>query len=404
MQTLKIGIIREGKVPPDNRTPLTPRQCFQLKENFAGKVEVFVEWSAVRCYTDDDYKKFGNVVEENVDNCDLLLGIKEVLIDKLIANKTYMFFSHTIKKQPHNQKLLQAILKKNIRLIDLELLTNDKGQRLIGFGRWAGIVGAHYALLMLGKKTREFTLKPAKDCINLQELVDQYHNIQFPAAKFVITGGGRVANGALEIMIQAGVKEISKEDFCTKHFSEPVYIQLHSEDLYARKDGEAFGKDDFYKHPEEYKSAFAKYAACTDVLINCMFWDAKAPRLFAKEDVGNNDFQMFTIADISCDIDGSVPLTTHDTSIDDPIFGYHRFSGKEGAPYQPDTVDVMAVPNLPNELPKDASRDFGIVMMENIIPQYLENQDAEIFERATIARDGKLMPKYAYLQDYADEL
>ncbi|RYD73264.1 MAG: hypothetical protein EOP53_20425 [Sphingobacteriales bacterium] len=197
MQSLKIGIIREGKVPPDNRTPLTPRQCHEIKDMYPD-LEVFVEWSPVRCYTDEDYRKFGIEVVENVDDCDLLLGIKEVPVNKLIADKTYMFFSHTIKKQPYNRKLLQTVLEKNIRLVDLELLTDENGHRLIGFGRWAGIVGAHYALLMLGERSGAFHLKAAKDCVNLQELVDQYHNIQIPAAKFVLTGGGRVASGALE--------------------------------------------------------------------------------------------------------------------------------------------------------------------------------------------------------------
>ncbi|MGZ5304538.1 MAG: NAD(P)-dependent oxidoreductase, partial [Bacteroidia bacterium] len=399
----KIGIIREGKVPPDNRTPLTPRQCHELMEKHSN-VQIFAEWSAVRCYTDEDYRNFKVDIVENLDECDLLLGIKEVPVDKLVANKTYMFFSHTIKKQPHNRKLLQTILQKNIRLIDLELLTDERGNRLIGFGRWAGIVGAHYALLMLGKRTGTFDLKPAKDCINLQELVDQYDNIQFPAAKFVITGGGRVANGALEIMIQAGIKEVNKEDFCTKHFTEPVYTQLHSEDLYERKDGSVFDKKHFYSHPDMYKSAFAPYASCTDVLINCMFWDPKAPQLFQKDAVADKSFNIQTIADISCDVDGSVPLTTRVTSIEDPVFGYHRYNGIIGKPYQADTIDVMAVPNLPNELPKDASRDFGIVMQENILPEYLKNPQSPIFERATIAQNGKLTEKFTYLQDYVNEL
>ncbi len=401
MQQLKIGILREGKVPPDNRTPLTPRQCFELKENHTG-LEIFVEWSPVRCYTDDDYRKFGIEVCESVEGCDLLLGIKEVPVNKLIAGKTYMFFSHTIKKQPYNRKLLQTILQKNIRLIDLELLTDDNGTRLIGFGRWAGIVGAHYALLMLGKRTGAYELRAAKDCVNLQELVDQYHNIQFPAAKFVITGGGRVANGALEIMKQAEILAVSKEDFCHKTFDEPVFVQLHSDDLYERIDGEPFDKKHFYRNPNMYKSAFAPYAKCTDVLINCMYWDPNAPQLFQKNAVIDENFKMLTISDVSCDINGSVPLTTQETSIQDPVFGYHRNDGRIGKPYQADTVDVMAVPNLPNELPRDASRDFGVVMLETIIPRYLQDTDSNIFARATIAENGKLKDRFDYLQDFAD--
>jgi alanine dehydrogenase len=398
---MKIGIIKEGKIPADNRTPLTPRQCSELMEEWPN-VTVEAQWSAVRCYTEEDYVTFGVQVKETVADCDLLLGIKEVPVDDLVAGKAYMFFSHTIKKQPYNRKLLQAILEKKITLIDYELLTDEHGIRLIGFGRWAGIVGGHDALLMLGERTGAYKLKHARDCVNLQELVDQYDTIQIPPATFVITGGGRVAQGAREIMEFAKIREVSPEEFIKEKFDEPVYTQLHSNELYKRKQSGGFDKNEFYHHPNLYESNFERFIGHTDVLINCMFWDPGAPALFKEKGIKNTPFRMRIIADISCDIDGSVPITHRPTSIEDPVFGYHTATSAIGKPYMPDTIDVMAVPNLPNELPRDASRDFGIVLKDKILPEYFTNPESPLFERATIARAGRLTPRYSYLQDFAD--
>jgi alanine dehydrogenase len=401
MQSLKIGIIREEKIPPDNRTPLTPRQCQHLKENYPN-IEVYVQTSSSRCYTDEDYRTFDIPVVDDVSHCDLLLGIKEVPPEKLIAGKTYMFFSHTMKKQPHNQKLLRAILDKDITMVDYELLADDNLVRLIGFGKWAGIIGAHYAMLMAGCRTKAFEIRPAKNCVNLQDLLDQYDTIQIPPLKFVLTGGGRVAKGALEIMEHAEIKQVEPNDFINQQFSEPVYTVLHSEHLYKRANGQPFNKHHFYVHPEKYVSRFDEYMPVTDVLINCMFWHPEAPQLFQVEDLSKPDFRMFTIADVSCDLNGSVPITTFCTTIADPVTGYDIKTGEFGEPYKPGVIDLMTVPNLPNELPRDASRDFGQVMLDTVIPQFIENRRGELFRRAIIAKSGKLQPAFSYLQDYAD--
>lgn len=401
MKKYTIGIVREGKVPPDNRVPLTPRQCSELVEKYTN-LDIRIEWSPFRCYTDEDYMRFGVGVQEHIAHCDLLMGIKEVPIDKLIPGQTYMFFSHTAKKQPHNRPLLRAILDKQVTIIDYELLTDENGVRLIGFGRWAGIVGTHYALVMLGERTGAFKLKCAKDCLNLQEVTDQYDNIQIPPVKMVITGGGRVAQGALEIMHKARIKQVTKEDYLSKTFDEPVFVQLHSQDLYKRISDGGFDKQEFYHHPDKYENAFEPFIPVTDILINCMFWDPRAPRLFEEEQTKAPDFKMKIIADISCDIDGSCPITHRATSSEDPVMGYHADNGAIGKPYQKDTIDVMAISNLPNELPRDASRDFGIIMMHTVIPRIMSDSHDALFERATIASNGQLTPRFSYLQDWVD--
>ena len=399
MKKFTIGILREEKIPRDNRVPLTPRQCHELSLKYPN-LDIRVESSDVRCFKDDDYRNFGVGVQETVSECDLLMGVKEVPINKLIRGKTYIFFSHTIKKQPHNKGLLKAVIEKGITLIDYELITDEDGHRLIGFGWWAGIVGAHYALLMLGKKTGAFNLKPACECVNLQELVDQYDFIQFPHAKFIITGGGRAASGAVEIMHRSKIEQVSKEEFLNTSFSKPVFVQLHSGDLYQRKDGKAFDEQDFYHHATEYDSIFKPYLFKADSLIHCSYWDINAAELFNEHDILSTDFTCKIIADVSCDIPGPIPTTMMQTSSKDPVYGYYLTDRKIGEPYKPETIDVMAIPNLPNELPRDAARDFGKILSESVIPSIMHFPDDPVIQRATITKEGKLMPRFDYLEDW----
>jgi saccharopine dehydrogenase (NAD+, L-lysine-forming) len=399
MPKFTIGIIREGKTPPDNRVPLTPRQCHDMVMHNP-KLDIRIEWSPVRCFKDEDYKKFGIGVQEKVDNCDLLMGIKEVPVDKMIPGQTYMFFSHTVKMQEQNKGLLKAVLDKKITLIDYELLTDENGHRLIGFGRWAGIVGTHYALLMLGKKTGSYDLKTARQCLNLQELVDQYDAIQFPASRFVITGGGRVAEGALEIMARAAIPRVTKEEYLNQAFHHPVFVQLHSKDLYHQKNGNPFEQQHFYHNPGLYDSSFQPFLSKTDILINCMYWDTHAPKLFQEEDTLLPDFAIKIISDITCDIPGSIPITYKATTSDDPVYGFHTKDKSIGKPYLEDTIDVMSIPNLPNELPRDASRDFGKIMMEIVLPRIMNYPEDPMFERATITKAGKLTERFRYLEEW----
>ncbi|MCX6353140.1 MAG: alanine dehydrogenase, partial [Bacteroidetes bacterium] len=315
---------------------------------------------------------------------------------------TYFFFSHTVKKQEYNRGLLQAIMQKNITLIDYEMLVDENEHRLIGFGRWAGIVGAHYALLMLGKRRKIYNLKPAVQCINKQEMLDQYHNLQIPPVKLVITGGGRVAQGAIEVMEHAEIHRVTKEEYLNETFDKPVFVQLHSKDLYHLPHKKKVDKHHFYHHPQEYENSFMPYIPHTDVLINCMFWSPLAPRLFEVADIENPDFNTKIIADISCDIDGSVPITFKATSIADPIYGVNIHDKRMGIPYQKNTIDVMAVGNLPNELPRDASKDFGKILMETFIPILLNGDKSTLLDRATITKNGKLTERYAYLEEFAE--
>ena len=401
---MKLGIIKEGKTPPDNRVPLTPVQCSEVHEKFTN-VKVVVQTSKVRCFSDEDYLKAGIQVQEDLSDCDVLLGVKEVPVDDLIPGKIYFFFSHTIKKQAYNRKLLQIILQKNIQLIDYEVLTGTNGSRIIGFGRFAGLVGAYSGIRAFGLRNEIFRLKPAYKCTGLDQMFAQLDNIEMPPVKITITGDGRVAQGSLEVLNHLKIRQLSSEEYLEiDNPEEPVYTQLSPGDYVRRKDGSEFDLNHFFKHPEMYENAFLPFTKTTDILIAAAYWDPKSPVLFTSEDAQRDDFNIDVISDITCDIEGSIPSTKRAATIDDPFYDYNPVTGKvEPAFVSPQNITVQAVDNLPNELPKDASQDFGRKLIEKVFPSLFENDDEEIIERASITKNGKLTERFAYLQDYAEK-
>jgi saccharopine dehydrogenase (NAD+, L-lysine forming) len=402
MHKLKIGIIKEGKIPVDKRVPLTPKKCVEAMQDFP-EMEVVVQPSDIRCFTDAEYQELNIPLQQDLSDCDVLMGVKEVPINQLIPNKTYFFFSHTIKKQPHNAKLLRAILDKNITLIDYELLKTPEGQRVVAFGRYAGIVGAYNGILTYGKKHQLFDLKPAYLCHEMEDMQEEYFKVKLPPIKIAITGGGRVAGGAMEVLDKMGIKKVSVFDYLYKQFTEPVYAQLHSGDYNVRPDVEVWDSPDFYAHPILYKSTFRKFTRVTDLLLACAYWDPRAPKLFTEEDTREPDFKIDTIADITCDVDGSIPITKRATTIPEPAFDYNPTTGElEPAYSKTNNITVMAVDNLPCELPRNASRDFGRHLIDNVFPQFFNGDDGEMLKRGTIATGGRLTELYSYLQEYAD--
>ncbi len=396
---MKIGIIREGKVPADKRVPFTPQQCREIKEKFG--FEVVVQSSEVRSFPDELYKAEGVEVVANIDDCDVLFGVKEVPVEQLIPNKTYFFFSHTIKKQAHNKKLMKALLEKNISMVDYECLTYKTGDRIIGFGRYAGVVGTYNALLAYGLRYKLYDLKPANQCVDRAELERELKKVKLPNIKIVLTGGGRVANGTLEILNTMGIRSVSPEEVLATTFNEPVYAQLHGDHYYHRKDNGRFDMTEMVQHPERYFSVFAPYTKVADIYISCHYWDPKGDVFFTREDMVAKDFKMKVIADVTCDINGSVPSTIRSSTISSPLYGFNPISGKEVDAFDESAVTVMAVDNLPCELPRDASNDFGRALIDKVLPFLTGKNEDRIIERATICRGGELTEKYGYLGDYA---
>ncbi len=398
---MKLGIIKEGKTPPDMRVPLSPAQCKLAQNTFTG-LEVMVQKSPIRIFQDDAYVELELTVTEDVSACDVLMGVKEVPIEQLIPSKTYFFFSHTIKEQPYNRKLLQAILAKNIRLIDWETLTDKESRRILGFGKYAGIVGTYNGFRAWGKRYGTFELKPAHACLDRVEMESEYKKIHLPAIKIALTGKGRVASGAIEVLNDLNIQQVSVEDYLSKTFNHPVYAQFGVEDYNKRKDGQPATQDDFFQNFHEYESAFMKIAEVTDLFIAGHFYAEGSPYLFTREDAKKAEFKIKVVADISCDIDGPVASTIKPSTIENPIYGYDPKTETEADFQQDDVITVMAVDNLPCELPKDASEDFGKEVLNQVLPQFFNGDKDEILERATMTKDGKLTPKYAYLQDYVD--
>lgn len=397
---MKIGLIREYKIPADCRVAITPDQCNWLQKNYDG-LQILVEHSDSRCFSDEEYLKTGINVVNNLSNCDVLIGIKEVPVENLIPDKTYLFFSHTKKKQPHNQKLLQAVIEKKITLIDFECLEHEDGQRIIGFGFFAGIVGAHNGIMVYGERTGYFKLERVYKQRNFKQLIHTYFGLKLPNIKVAVTGSGRVAHGILEIMNLMGIIEVEKEDYLTRTFAYPVYVHLKGADLYEHKETGTYSRDDFHTFPSMYKCKFLPYVRETDILMNGVYWEKDIPRLFEKEHVSNVDFKIQVIADVSDDTNGAVPINFHDQTIDNPVYGVDKSTLKITAPYLSTSIDITAVPNLPNELPRDASQYFGEQLIKYILPDLLE-QNSDVIEQGTMVKKGKLTEQFMYLKDYAE--
>lgn len=400
MDSIKLGLIREGKVPPDKRVPFTPLQVQELMQRFPW-VKVYCQSSNNRCFRDEEYADVGVEVVEDVSMCDVLMGIKEVPSANLVADKTYLFFSHTIKKQPYNRGLLQSVLSKRIRLIDYEALKDNQDNRLVAFGRYAGIVGAYNGLWTYGQRYGTYMLKRAHECFDVNDLKLELRKVVLSPIKIILTGSGRVGKGAMETLDTAGIRKVSPYDFLHRDFSGPVYVQLHSSDYHDRIEGGAFNRAEFHQYPDRYKSRFHDFTRVADVLMAGAFWNPGAPVLFTLAEMSDPNFRIKVIADITCDINGSVPSTVRASSIADPVYDFDPVTGQTHPGFaNDDYVTVMAIDNLPCELPRSASEEFGRDLIDRILkPLFGEDPDT-IIERGTIAKKGQLMPRFRYLDKY----
>ncbi len=394
-----IGLIKEGKVPSDNRVALTPKQCRYLLDQFPSW-DILVEASVNRCYKDREYIKEGIKIVEDISSADIILGIKEVPIAQLIPHKKYLFFSHTKKAQTYNKALFHVMMDKNITLIDYECLEHEDGQRLIGFGFFAGIVGAHNGIMAYGNRTKEFHLVRVKEVKDYLELVHTYFGLKLPNIKIAITGSGRVAHGILEIMNLMDVQQVEPDEYTSREYAYPVYVHLKGGDLYIHKTTHTYDRNDFHAHPENYHCLFNNYLKHTHILMNGIYWEPGIAPLFTMDDLKEDDYALTTIADITDDAHGSVPCNLGDSSSEDPIYGVNVTSFEKTAPYMHNGIDIMAVGNLPNELPRDASRYFGEQLIKYVIPDLMKGGN-KIIEGATMLDKGKLTEKFSYLEDYS---
>ena len=398
---IKLGILKETKNPPDRRVAVTPAQAKEILNKFPN-VEVVAQRSELRCFSDNEYSKLGIPLVDSVSDCDILIGVKEVAIDALIENKTYIFFSHTAKKQPYNRKLLQEIIKKKITLKDHEYFTDKNKMRLVAFGKWAGIVGAYNALIGFGLRNNLYILKRAKDCFDFKEMIKHVEEVKLPNIKILITGGGRVAKGAMETLAPLKLKYVNPEDFISKTFNEPVVCQIDADTYTRHKEGKEFDFKHFFANPTEYESTFRPYAENADIYIAAHFWDSKSPEFITESDFKSGKIKLQIIADISCDIKHPIASTLRPSTIAEPFFGYNPITGLEGQAFDKNNITIMTIDNLPGELPRDSSTEFGNTLIERVYPSLFEEDKDEIIERATIVKNGKLTSKYSYLKDFVE--
>jgi alanine dehydrogenase len=401
MSIMKFGIIKERKNPPDRRVVFTPEEVVRLQQEHP-EAKVKVESSDIRVFSDEDYSKLGIEVTNDISDCDVFFGVKEIPVDYLLPNKKYFFFSHTIKKQQHNRKLLQAVLDKNIELYDHETIVDANNRRLIGFGRYAGIVGAYNGFRAFGIKYDLYTLPKAETLKSKEDLLVRLKRQIFPNIKIVLTGSGKVGMGAKEILDGMKIKHVAVDDFLNKIYSMPVYTQIDVLDYNKRLDGKVLDNNDFYKNPQDYTSNFGRFTKVADIFMAGHFHGNNAPDILTREMLQSPDFKIKVVADISCDVAGPIACSLRASTIADPFYGYLPCEDKEVPYTHPGSIMVMSVDNLPCELPKDASEGFGEIFMEHVIPAFFNGDKDGILQRAKMTEKGKLTARFAYLQDYVD--
>lgn len=400
---IKFALIKERKTPPDRRVVFSPEKLKEVVQRFP-QASFKVEASDLRIFPDAAYEEAGFEVSEDISDCEVLLGVKEVPIDALLPGKKYFFFSHTIKQQPYNQNLLRAILDKNIELFDHEVIVDENGSRLIGFGRYAGIVGAYNGFRAFGLRDEIFELPKVESLPDMDELLEQLKKVVLPAVKIVLTGNGKVAHGAKEILDHLQLREVSVAEYLEEEFEYPVYCMIDVLDYNRTKDGNPGSNQDFYRYPEKYVSDFSRFSRVSDIFIAGHFYGKGSPVFFSAEDVKSPDFKIKLVADISCDIDGPIATTIRASTIANPIYGYDRFTGEEIDFREPGAITVMAVDNLPCELPKDASEGFGEMFLKWVIPAFFNGDKDGVLARARMTNEGKLTPRFNYLEGYVNKI
>jgi len=404
-----ISIIKEARVD-ENRTPFVPNQIQTLISNFPN-LKILVQPSKNRCFKDEDYSRVGAKIEEDISQSDIIFGIKEVEISKLIENKTYLFFSHTSKVGHHigevikdkaiiyKKKLLKEVIKKNITLIDYENIrdTSGEGYRYLGFGRFAGIIGAYNTLNLYLKLNNKQQLPRAFEINNYEQVKKLINKQNFNKLKILLTGSGRASKGAIEILKHANIKQVSTNDYLNNKYDEAVFCNISAKKHIERKDGKDSSHQDYILNPHEYNSKVKNYLFDTDIFIACHYWDPKFPKLFSSKQI--NEFKnLKIIGDVTCDINGSVPTTIRSTSIAKPYYSINTDSMKE-IELGNKGIAVMAVDNLPSELPREASEEFGSSIISEILPYLIDKDDGRI-NRATTASNGKFCGNFTYLNDF----
>lgn len=402
----RIGIIRETKIPTDNRTPLTPAQCKELLSTYSD-LEILVQPSDLRVFSDEEYRQAGAVISEDMTTCDYLFGVKEVNIDALIPDKHYFFFAHIGKQQPYNKELCRAMIEKKVTLTDYEYLTDRAKKRLVSFSFWAGVMGVYNTLRLYGLRHRLFKL-PAPDkkftvadiLNNGRPAINSMKLNPKTKVRILVTGQGRASHGGQFILKELGIRQLSVPAYLCTDTKEPVFTVASTADLVRRKDGKFYDRADFKAHPESYTSDFRKFAYATTIFIPCHFWAPEHPKYFTRDLFSTSNIDV--VGDVTCDIKGSVESTIRPSTHQSPFYGIDVNGGFEETPYSTiGTIGVMAVDTLPNAIPFEASKSFGEKLLDHVFPALLGEDKEEVIARATLISNGELTEPFRYLKDFA---
>ena len=399
---MKIALIKETKTPVDNRVALSPKQVAELNKRFP-QHEIVVQASGIRAFSDDEYRAEGVRVMENVEDCDLLFGIKDAKIESLIPNKHYFFFGHFAKKQEYNRPLLQAFMQKHITFCDYEYLVDDNNIRVCAFGWWAGVIGVYYTLRGYGLKHKLYELPKPDRRFTLDRLLKALKSVELPKVKLMVTGAGRVSQGAQHVLDIIGAQKLKEEEYLAKDKVDQLsYCFADVDRLVKRKDGGVFSWNDFTHNAKEYESDFMRWATKTDVLVCAHFWGPEAPVYLSEEDLRNTDMRIRMIGDVTCDIKGSVKSTVRPSTHDAPYYDYNPITEQEEPAFSsPNSISVMAVDTCPNALAMDTSDYFGKMLTQHVFEPLLKGERSEVVDRSMILKDGVLTPRFEYLTGFA---
>jgi len=406
---ITLAILKEARID-ENRTPFSPTQISNLL-NKLPNLKIIVQPSNRRCFKNEDYLKAGAQITDDLCSADIIFGVKEVDVSSLIKNKTYLFFSHTSKVRQYigqviadkaiiyKKELLKEVIKKNITLIDYENVrdVSGEGYRYLGFGRFAGIIGTYNTLNLYLKLYNKQPLPRAFEINNYEEIKKLINKQSFNKLKILLTGSGRASKGAIEMLKHANIKQVSVNDYLNKKYDEAVFSNISAKKHVERKDGKVSSDQDYILNPHEYNSKVKNYLFDTDIFIACHYWDSKLPKLFSPKQI--NEFKSLKIiGDVTCDVNGSLPTTIRSTSIAKPYYSINTISMNE-IELGNNGIAIMAVDNLPSELPREASEEFGNSVISEILPYLIDVDDGRI-DRATTASNGKFFPKFSYLNQF----
>jgi len=430
-----IGIRHEDKYEMERRTPITPRHAEKLIRDEG--LDVVAQASPKRVFSDQEYKDAGTKVAQTLDECPVIFGVKEIPEKAFEKDKTYVFFSHVIKGQSYNMPMLKKMMELGCNLIDYECIVDDQDKRLIFFGKYAGLAGMINSLWSLGQRLKEYgysdnpflNVKQARYYNSLQEAKAAVSGVGRQIAEkglpkdlqpltIGFTGYGNVSVGAQEIANLLPTKEITPGQLLDLHKREHIpkniiyKVIFKEEDISKHKANKEFDLQDYYRNPQDYENNFEQYIPHLTVLMNCMYWDSRYPRIvtknYLKKLFESGRPKLTVIGDITCDPDGSIECTHKGTEIEDPVFVYDPDTGKPSMGFTGNGILVMAVDILPSELPRDSSMTFANALYPFIKPiaeadygvVFNQLQLPPAIKKALILHQGKLTPDYKYISKY----